>query len=108
MRLVIEDGAVEGTENYGTQERLREVFERCLEMQESKAKNYGQAWRDQGYVGNLARVLSKVSRLRYMMWREYEIENAEESRKDSFYDLINLAAFAILNLNDKNRWGNRG
>lgn len=108
LRLNIEDGVEEDAENYDTQRRLLAVFEKCLQLQEKKASAYGEAWRDQGYVGNLARVLSKVSRIRYMMWRDHEIESAEETRIDTFTDLINIAAFAILNLQDRNRWGNRG
>lgn len=84
------------------------IFAKCVELQRKKALTYGEAYRSQGYMGNMARVLSKVSRLKNMVWRDFGIEDSEESVLDSVGDLINLAAFFVINYNDRNKWGDRG
>lgn len=106
MRVIIDQGALqEGEEGYATQQRLLEIFSACLELQNRKAQTYGSAFRSQGYMGNVARVLSKVARLKKMLWRDFQVSDAEESVLDTALDLINLAAFFIINYNDKNKWG---
>lgn len=78
-----------------------------------KKQAYGDAWKEQGYMGNLARVLSKVSRLKNMLWREQpwlgtggeESEVEKESALDTLYDLSALCALAIANIEEGNRWG---
>lgn len=76
-----------------------------------KSAGYGNAWVEQGYMGNLARVLSKTSRLKNMMWRDADDTSAkdygtqQESVLDTLMDLSALCAFAIANLEDGNRWG---
>lgn len=107
MRLIIEDGLAENEVGSVTQQRLLGVFEEVLRIQEGKARTYGDAWRSQGEMGNVARVLSKVSRIKQMVWRAHPIEDAEETVRDTLIDLICLAAFAIINREDHNRWGNQ-
>lgn len=93
-------------EGYETLEAMRKVFEKCLQLQYRKGFTYGRTWREQGYMGNVARVLGKASRLRNMVWRDSGIDSSEESRMDTLGDIINIAAFAIINMDINNKWGN--
>lgn len=84
-----------------------------------KAKQgYGNAWQEQGYMGNLARILSKASRLKNMLWRDQEdgpdtpttgdqwsADVDGETVLDTLYDLSALCALAIANIEEGNRWG---
>ena len=77
----------------------------AIHLYRKKNQNYGEAWRSQGWVGNVARVLSKSARLKNMLWREDPINDEEETVQETLLDLINLAAFAIINMRDRNKWG---
>ena len=76
-----------------------------------KSAAYGNAWERQGYMGNLARVLSKAARLENMVWQDYTPENegqeepGGESVLDTLQDLAALTAFFVANLDGGNRWG---
>jgi hypothetical protein len=76
-----------------------------------KSVGYGDAWQAQGYMGNVARILSKASRLKNLMWREapvtdHDIDGGEEeSVVDNAIDLAALASFLVSNVEGKNRWG---
>lgn len=108
LEIVLGEGEehLEGMEGFATLEAMRKVFEKCLQLQYRKGFTYGRTWQDQGYMGNVGRVLGKVSRLRNMVWRDSQIESSEESRMDTLGDLINIAAFAIINMENDNKWGN--
>lgn len=107
LKIEYEDPANFGphVEGHSTVIRMTEVFERCLNLQIRKGRLYGQTWREQGYMGNVARVLGKVSRLRNMVWRDIHLTDAEETAEDTLGDLINLSAFALINMEEENRWG---
>lgn len=70
-----------------------------------KSQGYGDAWKDQGSMGNLARVLSKASRLRNLCWGDKELEVGIEPVEDTLIDLAALAAFMMKNVEEGNRWG---
>lgn len=107
MKLELSGGKSPGHEGYETQEQLVSLFEECLKLQDQRSSFYGEAWRSSGYMGNLGRVLSKVARLKNMMWKDYGEERAaEESTEDTLLDLINLSAFMLLNKRAHNKWGN--
>lgn len=105
MRLIIEDGLEQNQEGYATQEALRRVFEQALNTANKKNQTYGGAWRKQGWMGNLSRIMSKMERLRNMCWRDFPIEDSKEPVRDTAEDLVNLAAFFLINHNEGNRWG---
>lgn len=85
---------------------VRRVLDDCLELVVVKNSAYGDAWKDQGYMGNLARIMSKHSRLRNMVWGDtLEDLDTEETVEDTLLDMINLCAFMILNWQEDNRWG---
>lgn len=92
-------------DNVRTLLRLCEVFAGVLATVHAKERHYAGAWRDQGWRGNLARVLSKTSRLRNMLWRSDPIEGSGEPAQDTLQDLISLTAFTILNRQARNEWG---
>lgn len=96
------DPAAEGS---ATTAWMLEIFSQCIALQRRKALTYGEAFRSQGYMGNVARVLSKAARLKKMVWTEYVLEDNEEAVLDTMYDLINLATFFIINYRENNRWG---
>ena len=74
-----------------------------------KSQGYGDAWRRQGYMGNLARVLSKAARLENLAWNDLTNEVAKaigsESIEDTLRDLGALCAFTLDNIEEGNRWG---
>lgn len=86
-----------------------------LALLKKKSEAYGNAWVEQGYMGNLARVFSKASRLRNMLWSDtppdLRMPGIEEQGKDvesvldTLYDLSALCALAIANIEEENRWG---
>lgn len=96
-------------------------FDQCVELMDQKNLNYGDAWRSQGYMGNLARILSKVSRLRNMLWRSDPTDQVPdqpavmegsaqadmdaETVRDTLMDLSNLCYFMARNLGEGNQWG---
>lgn len=101
---ILLDPAVEGS---ATTARMLEIFARCIQLQRKKAKTYGDAFRSQGYMGNVARVLSKSSRLKNILWNDFgqQLEDVEETTYDTLLDMINLACFVIINREDGNKWG---
>jgi hypothetical protein len=80
-----------------------------LSLVRVKDAAYGGAWRKQGYMGNLARIMSKTERLSNMLWKDgYHGPNEfplDESVLDTLKDLMALAAFMAANIEDGNRWG---
>jgi hypothetical protein len=86
---------------------LSEVFEDALNLAASKNASYGDAWRRQGWMGNFARIHSKTSRLKNMIWRDdKDLDGADkETIEDTLLDLINLAGFMMINRTDRNKWG---
>lgn len=99
VRHLDEDNSTEGV--------LQEVFQETLKLARLKDQTYAQAWRTQGYMGNVARVLSKAARLKELLWRDHD--NARtlpiNASEEELVDIINIAAFALHNLRQGNRWG---
>lgn len=71
-----------------------------------KSQGYGNAWQEQGYMGSVARILSKAARIKNLVWREPNIDfKEEESAQDTLVDLAALCAFATANMEESNQWG---
>lgn len=71
-----------------------------------KNQDYGNAWASQGWMGNLARMQSKMSRLKNMLWNDKEqSDHVGESVVDTAQDLAALSTFFVVNYTDGNRWG---
>lgn len=98
--------------DHPTVQEVRAYFEECTQIVKAKNPKYGEAWKRQGYMGNLARVMSKAARLESMLWKDVidgapvpEEELSGESIEDTLRDLANLTAFMMLNYTEGNRWG---
>lgn len=99
----------------GPLQPIRNVVGDALRLLEEKDRKYGGAWRLQGYMGNLARLKSKMARLDNMLWRDpdgngypipsLDIAGGEETVTDTLVDIVNIAAMMAANWNDDNRWG---
>jgi len=106
MKLLIEGDAPALDEEGGvTLEQLRDIYEEALRLQVRKGKSYGETWREQGWMGNLGRVLGKASRLRQMLWRDRPNHTDEEKPDETMVDMLNIVAFAIVNYRAGNKWG---
>lgn len=86
-------------------ETVAHVFIKAFDLYQRKRITYGKAWREQGYMGQTARILSKASRLKNMVWREQPFDNTEETVDDTVIDIINLCVFWLLNRGQQNKWG---
>jgi hypothetical protein len=89
---------------------VQKVLDEALELARAKNEAYGDSWRKRGYMGNLARIFSKADRLENMVWQDdhdTDHEGQSESVEDTLLDLVNLAAFALVNAREGNRWGKR-
>lgn len=91
---------------------LRNVVGDALRLAHHKERAYRGAWRRQGYMGNLGRILSKAARLEEMAWKDQdyveemaEVVDNDETIRDTLLDLINLAGFMAVNYTEGNRWG---
>ncbi len=103
MRLTITAGDDETITS--TDEAFVHQMEMALNLYKRKSVAYGHAWREQGYMGQVARILSKSSRLKNMMWRPFQEQNSDETTEDTVRDLINLCIFFLLNRGQENAWG---
>jgi hypothetical protein len=95
-------------------QELRNTVGDALRLAAHKNEQYQDAWRKQGYMGNLARILSKTARLEAMLWNDPEDEvgreeavEAVEPIRETLLDIINLAGFMAVNYAECNRWGKR-
>lgn len=85
---------------------LAHVFEEALNVAYRKASGYGMAWQRQGYMGNVARILSKTARIENLVWNdEPEGDDHCENVQDTLGDLVSIVAFALVNYKADNRWG---
>jgi hypothetical protein len=86
--------------------QMRRVFDECLDLASRKNRDYGDAWRDQGWRGNLSRVFEKAKRLRTLLWRgDAQPSQVRESARETAIDTINTMAFFILNHDAGVEWG---
>jgi len=105
MKLNLEVDPAEGFEDPRTV-AVAYVFQEAFDLYVKKSQDYGTAWVEQGYMGNLARMMSKVSRLKNMLWRNELVEKStEESSRETALDLLVLSAFFVVNQTDDNAWG---
>lgn len=102
LRLPMEAEGMEGTR---TLIALSNFYGHALATAQEKSFTYGDAWRRQGWMGNLARMMSKMARLKNMCWRDHSMEDARESVSDSALDLANITGFFAINRSEDNKWG---
>lgn len=94
------------TIGYGTAVNVFLVLSKVFDTILAKNISYGDAWRSQGWMGNLARIMSKTSRLKNMLWQPFNTTDAKEPVEDTAADLIAILAFFLINYTEENRWGN--
>lgn len=87
--------------------RATRVLDEAMRVMSEKNSSYQDAWQEQGWRGNLARIMSKVTRLRNMLWRNNVslLNGDKEHPRETLLDVINCCVFAILNLDDEREWG---
>ena len=98
------DPAVKGA---STLEAMAHVMSQMLQVVEKKNLFYGDAWQKQGWMGNSARILSKASRLKEMVWKDFEVSGGEETIDETVSDMMNLCMFFLMNRGQENKWGER-
>lgn len=98
--------AKENAVGFATVIAVAEVMQEALNLVAAKSKGYGDAWRSQGWMGNLARVQSKTSRLKNMLWCSLPHDSTKEPVEDTLLDLMNLSVFMLINKRNANQWGN--
>lgn len=105
---------------------LAQVFRDAASIAVQKNAEYGNAWQAQGWRGNVARILSKASRIKHMLWvqiptlsrsQQFDIASdglvlrrtsvEAEAIEDTLLDLINISAFALMNIRQDNEWGEK-
>jgi len=86
--------------------QMRRVFDECLELASKKNADYGDAWRESGWRGNLSRIFEKTKRLRTLLWRGDAYQPyADEGARETMLDIINTTCFTVLNRDAGVEWG---
>lgn len=88
-------------------EAMAAEYSRSFALVVQKTEGYGDAWKHQGWMGNVARILSKSARLKSLLWRDIAISGHDETIEDTARDLMNLCVFFLLNRGQDNKWGRR-
>lgn len=90
-----------------SRQQVWDVFAKAIEKFDQKNHDYGDAWRTNGWRGNLSRVFEKVQRVRHLTWRPDPRVPAvgDEQVLDTLQDLLNSTAFAIINLIEEVEYG---
>lgn len=107
MKLVLlyDDEDEAKTEGAFAAQAVANLYAEAFNLFVKKNVSYGGAWQQQGYMGNVARILSKASRLKNMLWCNYPRNDTDESVEDTALDMMNIAVFFILNFRRGNKWG---
>jgi hypothetical protein len=84
-----------------------DTFAEALALFDRKNADYGDAWRSNGWRGNLSRIFEKSQRVRNLLWRSDSRTPAvgDEQAIETLIDMLNTTAFAIINLRDNVEWG---
>lgn len=90
-----------------SREQIWDIFAGAIQTFDKKNEDYGDAWRRNGWRGNLSRVFEKADRVRNLVWRADPRVPAvgDESAVETLQDMLNTIAFAIINLREEVEWG---
>lgn len=90
-----------------TREKMWDEFARAIETFDKKNADYGDAWKANGWRGNLSRVFEKNQRVRNLLWRSDPRTPAvgDEQAVDTLRDMLNTIVFAIMNLQEEVEYG---
>lgn len=90
-----------------SREQVWDVYAKAIRVFDNKNTDYGDAWRRNGWRGNLSRVFEKADRVRNLVWRADPRVPAvgDEAAVETLRDMLNTIAFAIINLEEEVEWG---
>jgi hypothetical protein len=90
-----------------SREQVWDVYAKAIRVFDQKNADYGDAWRRNGWRGNLSRVFEKNERVRNLLWCSDPRTPAvgDETAVETLRDMLNTLAFAIINLEDGVEWG---
>lgn len=90
-----------------SRQQVWDVFAKAIETFDKKNADYGDAWRTNGWRGNLSRIFEKVQRVRNLAWRPDPRVPAvgDEQVLETLQDLLNTTAFAIINMIEEVEYG---
>lgn len=90
-----------------SRQQVWDVFAKAIETFDKKNADYGDAWRTNGWRGNLSRIFEKVQRVRNLAWRPDPRVPAvgDEQVLETLQDLLNSTAFAIINMIEEVEYG---
>lgn len=86
---------------------VQRVFDEAMALFRTKNADYGDAWRERGWMGNLSRIGEKAQRLQTTLWHDRPVgfTVADETARETVIDIINACAFFIVNWDQGRRWG---
>ena len=89
-----------------TIDRMHHVFSEALQLASNKNADYGDAWKLQGWRGNLSRIFEKDQRLRTLLWRGEAVPpHVRENVRETAIDMMNTLAFFVMNHDAGVEWG---
>lgn len=90
-----------------SRQQVWDEFARAIELFDRKNADYGDAWRANGWRGNLSRVFEKNQRVRNLLWRTDPRTPAvgDEAAVETLRDMLNSIVFAIINLQEEVEYG---
>lgn len=90
-----------------SREQVWDVFAEAIQLFDRKNEDYGDAWRQNGWRGNLSRIFEKSARVRNLLWRSDPRTPAvgDEAAIETLRDMLNTIAFAIINLREEVEYG---
>jgi hypothetical protein len=90
-----------------SRQQVWDVFAKAMETFDKKNADYGDAWKTNGWRGNLSRIFEKVQRVRNLAWRPDPRVPAvgDEQVLETLQDLLNTTAFAIINMIEEREYG---
>jgi hypothetical protein len=89
-----------------SQARHAAILREAADVFAMKNASYQDSWRDQGWRGNVSRVLEKAKRIRSLLWRQSVLLNgSKEHPRETLLDIVNTCVFAIINMDDGVEWG---
>lgn len=86
---------------------VQRIFSEALDLFSRKNADYGDAWRRNGWRGNLSRIFEKADRVRHLVWRADPRVPAvgDEAAVETLLDMLNTITFAIINLREEVEYG---
>lgn len=90
-----------------TIEGMERIYNEALDLARRKNHDYGDAWRSNGWRGNLSRVFEKSHRLRTLLWNGNapEARVTDEDVRQTAIDMLNTLTFFIMNMEAGVEWG---